>query len=312
MQITRALRRHVAAPDLIDRCDACPVCGATQPRARVFQLQADPDVYMLSCARCRACSASHMPAPAVLDDYYAHYYDDREHAVTFSGAARFAGHVVKSIPRGAFGSSVSILDYGGGDGSLARAIAERLIALRRIESADIRVIDFMRHEYAGHDRITMSHGSPSEPVAGRYDLVLASAILEHVPDLQPLLKTLYASLAQDGFFYARTPYVIPLTRLFPRLDLTYPAHVHDLGSDFWNRFRDTFEWCTRVVASRPSVVAGNLLSDPLRTLAAAVLKVPAHVENWLSPSSRAGRLWHLVGGWEVLLQKKEARQRRAS
>jgi hypothetical protein len=60
------------------------------------------------------------------------------------------------------------------------------------------------------------------------------------------------------------------------------------------------------------VVAGNLVADPLRTLAAALLKAPAHVENWLSPSSRARRLWHLVGGWEILLQKNEARQRRAS
>jgi SAM-dependent methyltransferase len=312
MQITRALRRHVALPELLDRTDACPVCGATRRRGRVFQLQADPDVYMLSCPVCRGCSASHMPAPAVLADYYAHYYDDREHAVTFSGAARFARHLVKTIPGGAFGSSVSILDYGGGDGSLAKAIAERLIAVRRIQSADIHVIDVVRHEYAGDDRIKMRHGSPSEPIVRRYDLVLASAILEHVPDLHPLLKTLYGSIAEDGFFYARTPYVIPLTRLFPSLDLTYPAHVHDMGSDFWNRFSDTFQWCTRVVTSRPSVVAGTLVADPLRTISAAVLKAPAHVENWLSPSSRADRLWHLVGGWEILLQKNEARQRRAS
>lgn len=306
MQITRALRRHVRATELLDRTRACPVCLATATRQPVFRLQENPDVYMLACPVCRACSASHMPSPVVLADYYAHYYDDREHAVTFSGATRFARHVLKIIPGDAFGSSVSILDYGGGDGSLAKAIAERLIAVHRIQSADIHVIDVVRHEYAGDDRIKMRHGSPSEPIVRRYDLVLASAILEHVPDLHPLLKTLYASIAQNGFFYARTPYVIPLTRLFPGLDLTYPAHVHDMGSDFWNRFSDTFQWCTRVVASRPSVVAGNLVADPLRTLAAAVLKAPAHVENWLSPSSRAPRLWHLVGGWEILLQESRS------
>jgi len=304
MQITRALRRHVASWELLDRTDGCPVCGATRRRGRVFQLQANPDVFMLSCPICRACSASHMPSPAVLDDYYAHYYDDREQAVTFSGATRFARHVLKTIPGNAFGSSVSILDYGGGDGSLARAIAERLIAARRIESADIRVVDVARHAYAGGDRITMSYGSPSEPMVRRYDLVLASAILEHVPALQPLLVVLRDSVAADGFFYARTPYAIPLTRLLPGLDLTYPAHVHDLGAPFWDRFTETFSWPARVIASRPSLVAARLRDAPLRAFAATLMKLPSRIEGVLSPFRGSRRLWHLVGGWEVLMQRR--------
>src|ERR1700686_4868913 len=137
MQITPALRRHVGVTELLDRTRACPVCLATAMRQPVFRLQKNPDVYMLACPVCRGCSASHMPAPAVLAGYYAHYYDDREHAVTFSGAARFAIHVVKRLPRRAFGTSVKILDYGGGDGSLARAIAEQLIEAGSIRTAEI-------------------------------------------------------------------------------------------------------------------------------------------------------------------------------
>src|SRR4051812_27912895 len=304
MQITHALRRHVGTSELLDRTDTCPVCGSRQRRRPVFRLQRDPDVYMLSCSVCRACSASHMPVPAVLSDYYSHYYDDRQHLVTFTGAARFGRHVVNTIPGDLFGSSMSILDYGGGDGSLAKAIAERLIALRRIRSAEIHVIDFVRHEYSTHDRITMRHGAPSEPISGRYELVLASAILEHVPELQPLLAALRDAVAADGFFYARTPYAIPLTKLFPGLDLTYPAHVHDLGAPFWDRFVETFSWPAQVIASRPSIVSERFRDAPLRALAATVMKMPARVEGVLSPIRGGRRLWHLVGGWEVLLQRR--------
>jgi 2-polyprenyl-3-methyl-5-hydroxy-6-metoxy-1,4-benzoquinol methylase len=253
-----------------------------------------------------------MPRMDVLASYYASYYDDRDCEVTFSAPLRFAKHVVNALPRGAFDAHMRILDFGGGDGSLSKAVSERLIALGRIRGAEVLVIDFITREQTRGEPVSVRYQSPAEKIDGQYDLVLASAILEHVPDLNPVLQMLHACMATEGFFYARTPYVIPLTRLFPRLDLTYPAHVHDMGSDFWNRFSETFEWRTRVVASRPSVVAGSLAGDAVRTLAAAALKTPAYVENWLSPRSRVGRVWHLVGGWEVLLQKNEARQRRAS
>ena len=40
--------------------------------------------------------------------------------------------------------------------------------------------------------------------------------------------------------YARTPFVLPLARIVPSIDITYPGHVHDMGSVFWGRFIETF------------------------------------------------------------------------
>jgi SAM-dependent methyltransferase len=302
----------LAAAELVDARRCCPICLTAAPRRAVFRVQAAPDVDMLECPCCRASSASSMPGPDVLAEYYASYYDDRDAKVTFSAPSRFARHVVGLLPDVASNASVRILDFGGGDGSLSRAIAERLIALGRTSGAEVLVVDFAPHDDVTDAGVSIRYRPPAETIDGRYDLVLASAILEHIPDLNPVLATLHAAMAPAGFFYARTPYVIPLTRLFPRLDLTYPAHVHDMGSEFWNRFSETFGWDTRIVVSRPSVVAGSLLADPVRTLAAAALKTPAHVENFFSPRTRARRWWNLVGGWEVLLQKKETRQGRVS
>jgi len=303
MQITRAPKRHLDPSELVDATRACLICLAAQPRRAVFRVQSGPDVDMLACPRCRACSASHMPRPDVLERYYASYYDDRERQVTFSAPSRFAKHVVHALPRKGFSARLRILDYGGGDGTLSKAIAERLVRAGATRGADVLVIDLAQHHAVTHEEISVRSQSPAETIEGQYDLVLASAILEHIPDLYPLLRKLHAAIAPGGFFYARTPYVIPLTWLNPRLDLTYPAHVHDMGINFWNRFIDTFSWSARTLASRPSLVAGTLRDDPFRTLAALTLKAPAHIEGWLSGRSRAGRLWHLVGGWEVLLQR---------
>lgn len=245
-----------------------------------------------------------MPRPDVLESYYAGYYDGHERDVTFSAPLRFARHLIRGLPSVSFGESVRILDYGGGDGSLAKAVASRLIALGRARSAEVRVVDFTLRDASEGEGLRVEYQAPHAPIVGEYDLVLASAILEHIPSLRPVLQTLHSAIAPGGFFYARTPYALPLTRLFPRLDLAYPAHVHDMGSEFWNRFRETFEWDVRVIVSCPSVIAGSLAADPVRTLAATMLKAPAHLENWLSPRSRARRTWNLVGGWEVLLQKK--------
>lgn len=304
MQITRVPKRHLDSSELVDATRACPVCRSSGPRRAGFRVQSDPDVHMLACRVCRAASASHMPTDEVLASFYASFYDDRDREITFSAPERFAKHVTGILPRARFDGSVRILDYGGGDGSLAKAIASRWIASGVARGADILVIDFATRAPSTEGAVRMRSQSPDAAIDDAYDLVLASAILEHIPDLQPVIARLYAAMAANGFFYARTPFVLPLGRMFPRLDLAFPAHVHDLGSDFWNRFPATFGWDARIVASRPSVIAGSLANDPLRTLAAAALKAPAHVENWLSSRKRAGRLWNLVGGWEVVLQKQ--------
>jgi hypothetical protein len=303
MQITRLPSRHLGASELVDCSHACPVCLSDAPRPRVVRVQADPDVYMLACSRCQASSASHMPRADALAGYYADFYSGFGREVTFSNAARFARHVIRRLPSDAFGSTARILDYGGGDGSLSRAIAERLLTLGRTSRAEIVVVDVASHQDVTHRNVSMRFQSPAEAPGGPHDLVLASAVLEHVPDLHRLLPALLDALPAGGLFYARTPYSIPLTKLLPALDLGYPAHVHDLGIPFWHCAQETFARPVRLLASRPSLVAGSLTRDPLRAIAAFAVKLPAHIETLLSPGDRKARFWQFVGGWEVLLQR---------
>ena len=293
MQVTPVPRRHLASSELGGWTRTCPICRSEAPRRAVARLQSDPDVEMLACARCRACSASRMPAAEVLEAYYATYYAGLERGVTFSDTVRFARHLVRLFPDRTFGRSIRILDYGGGDGSLSRSVAERLIGTGRTAHAAITVVDFATRQAEWSDTIDIRFQTPAQPIDEAFDLVLASAILEHVPDLHPLLGRLYAAIAAGGLFYARTPYAVPLARLMPRLDLAFPAHVHDMGWPFWRRFPDWSGWSVHSIVSRPSPVAASLREDPLRALAAMAMKWPA----------RIARCWPFAGGWEVLLRR---------
>jgi SAM-dependent methyltransferase len=289
MRITTAHRSaHVGSDDLIDCRARCPICGHDGPRKPIVRLQRDPDIHLLACALCRGSSASYMPAAAYLERYYGGYHDGRNAAVTFSDAGRFARRVVASLPEKSTGRTFRLLDFGGGDGTLAVAIARRL----RESNVEITVVDWGRPVDPGDARIRIESCPAIDGAAGTYDLVLASAVLEHVPDLHSLLPALAAKMRSGGFLYARTPYVVPLRKLLP-LDVGFPAHVHDLGSSFWLTLTKWFPSPMRTVVSRPSPVAASWRHEPLRALAAHILKAPAHVN----------RSWPFVGGWEVLLER---------
>jgi methyltransferase family protein len=294
--------RHLSAADLLDSTAACPICLDRGARRSVFRVQTGPDVFLLRCGRCQGCSASHMPRPEYLRAYYGSYYQGRDEKVTFSGKERFAAHLLRAIPAPWAREHTRMLDFGGGDGTLAIAVAVRLLERFPRGLVDITVVDQETPAPSPDARIRIEQRSCLEETDGFHDLVLASAVLEHIPDLHPILLGLVDRIGQGGLFYARTPYALPLARILPALDLTYPAHVHDLGSGFWNGFADLFGLRARYLASRPSLVASSWREEPLRALVAHSLKLPASLEAALSPPSRKHRLWRLVGGWEVLLQ----------
>ncbi len=290
---------------------SCPVCLAAAPRRPVGKIQESPEICLLACRACGAVSASHLPTAAFLDSYYkkrfsahyARYGGDTDTRVTFSAPARFARHISQIIPPSVFAAKerVRILDFGGGDGSLAVAYASLLD-----RPAHIALVDYGAETAPVPDRqIELVKFESLAPAfaAGPFDLVIASASLEHVQRLKPVIETILSNLAAKGHLYARTPYVVPLRRLLlGRLDFGYPAHLHDLGPCFWNRFKATFGPDMTLIHSRPSIIEVTPGQHFLRWLAAAVLKFPTRLEmavmgnGWMP-------LWRFCGGWEVAFTK---------
>jgi SAM-dependent methyltransferase len=164
------------------------------------------------------------------------------------------------------------------------------------------VVDYeQRSSVVTPSSVTLSWEPTLDRLADRsFDLIIASAVLEHLPKPVPTLIDLLGRLAPGGTFYARTPYVVPVMRVARRVrvpfDFTFPAHLHDLGQPFWDGLLD---WLPlregsiglTHVSSRPSPLETSLRSHPIRTAAAALLKAPWRV---------LGPRYSLVGGWETV------------
>jgi 2-polyprenyl-3-methyl-5-hydroxy-6-metoxy-1,4-benzoquinol methylase len=292
---------HVAREDVYEARDRCPICLSRDERHACLRIQDDPVIEMLFCKTCEASSASHMPRPELLDRYYAQYYSKASDHVAFGGPDRFARHLSAVLKPRAVGS-LRMLDFGGGDASLAIALAQRFQASAGFQvPIAIDVVDYEKPRATNTPNLVVNGYRGLDDVGGPYDVLLASAILEHIPDAHTTIRKLVGMAGPGAFMYARTPYVVPLARLIPTLDTTYPAHVHDMGSGFWNRFVETFDLRARLLLSRPSLVETTLRGNPVRTVLAQVLKFPALAELWLSKQTRVPR-WKLVGGWEAVLQ----------
>jgi SAM-dependent methyltransferase len=283
----------------------CPLCAARGPFTSELVLQASPPVELLECAQCGGGSASRMPTDAYCATFYSAGYAAGHVEVTQGNARSFATHLSKALANVALPRQLRLLDFGGNDGSMALALVHELLNAGRVDGARIVVLDHVPAVRCDDPRIELSAGLRLEelPQDERFDAVIASAVIEHIPHAQPVLQELLARVAPSGWFYARTPWVAPLVKRVPRLPLMlWPAHVHDLGRAFWNGVCERAP-NFRIVLSRPSWVETSWRRQPLRTAAAYLLKAPAQLDARVRPSYRGTLDWPFVGGWEIVMQR---------
>ena len=200
------------------------------------------------------------------------------------------------------GARLDILDFGGGDGSLSYYLAD---AFRKgaAESVRIVVVDYETQVRESFSPAISIQSAPSlDAVAdAQFDVVLASAVLEHIPYPRRELVQLLNAVQPGGKFYARTPAIVPLFRILRGFgvpcDFTYPAHVHDLGPAFWGRilsFLPVERESYRLISQGPSPVETAFRQFPLRTAAAYLLKAPGYLFRGSYP---------FAGGWEAVFER---------
>ncbi len=290
---------HLSAPS-----EGCTICGSEAPRRPVLLLQRSPDVALLACGECRALSASRLPDAAFLKQLYApsEYASD---LLSARAAVRSAArHIVRHAPVPRTPGPLRVLDYGGGDGTLSRAYRDALLADGFDRAIELTVVDHFVDERADRE-IRFLDVTEFAGLDERFDVVLASAVLEHLVDLAWTSRKLLSLCSPGASFYARTPFEAPLAALVPGYRLRWPRHLHDLGPDFWSGFLQTMGFEGRLLRSAPSVVESDFATRPLRTAIARLMKAPASVEAALLPDRVGGEgrlLWRWVGGWEVVLQ----------
>jgi SAM-dependent methyltransferase len=283
----------------------CPFCGS-KDRVFLTSLQENPKVSLLKCLTCNAASASRIPTMETLDNYYQDYYMPPlprakiKAKVTFDNTQRFAHHLAQRLSKYTARGSISILDFGGGDGSIAVRMGEQLLR-KGCQQVNITIVDYNTTLAGNIDtRISLTHKEGLDHLSPDYDFVIASAIIEHIPQPKDILMRLLDLLNKGGIFYARTPCMATCIWLCNVLgmkwDFTYPAHIHDLGQDFWESFFGKIFSAVdfSILESKPAIVETSFKDHFLTTCAAYILKAPWYV---------LGRRYTLVGGWEIFVRK---------
>lgn len=280
----------------------CPFCGS-EARSSVGVLQEAPLVSLLSCGSCQATSASRMPTDEALDDFYRQYYSSETEQVTFDNPARLSAHISNAALRewgDVEGRHLVIVDFGGGDGTISVGIGEALVG-RGASAVEILLIDHC-HTMATPktEKVVVRLCEFNELQPRSADLVLASAILEHLSRPREAMAKLLESMRLGGIFYARTPYVVPLMRLAAvfgkKVDFTFPGHLHDMGRDFWDGVGRHFDLKLKTVSSTTSIVESTFDRHFARALAATLIKFPSKLFR---------NHYNYVGGWEVFLQRTD-------
>ncbi|MFZ5568891.1 MAG: class I SAM-dependent methyltransferase [Thermodesulfobacteriota bacterium] len=292
---------------MIPEAPSCAFCFS-KDRIPVWVLQNNPAVTLLLCRNCDAVSASRMPTGETLSDFYNDYYDEKSYygkgnKVTFDLTNKFAKHIMRLAARHLKQNKLSLLDFGGGDGSMAVQLGKELLKTT-CSQIHITVVDYHTVLPAvDDDRIQLEFAADlADVISDGYHLVIASAVLEHLPEPGKTLARLLSLLKIDGLFYARTPYMLPFMRgahsIGHEWDFHYPSHLHDLGPLFWNKIFPIIDPGNsyRTLRSQPSIVETSFRKHFLRTLIAYGFKLPWYL---------LGNRYKMVGGWEILTIKSQ-------
>ena len=143
------------------------------------------------------------------------------------GSDRFASHLFRSLgvpPK----SSIRILDFGGGvDAVLSLSLARRFVQ-HGTRSVKVTLVDYNASCPLGQsDAVTVEccQDLSKAAVTGTFNVVIASAIVEHVPYPRENLLTLLNSLCAGGRAYFRTPAMASIIRAAARFGAKIKLHL---------------------------------------------------------------------------------------
>ena len=293
--------------------ERCGMCGGTRFR-KLIKLYDIPEVNYIECKDCGAVTFDRILSQDAIARIYAsddQYYKDSRNGesggnITFYGSKRFAKHLLKYYSSSSQ-NEYRILDFGGGDGELAYAVARELYRSNRYKQSEIMVVDYTSKLFNTHNRkVKMQHAfgldelfAEEEQPYKKYDIIIASGVMEHIPEPGSDIVKLFELLAPGGIIYFRTPYIYPLRRDLSRIgieyDSLYPAHIWDLGGKWWDDLPQKvgYKGNISIINSRPSIVEKSFSSHFVIALASYVLKAPWFICH----------LWPYVGGWEAVYKK---------
>ena len=177
-------------------------------------------------------------------------------------------------------------------------LAELFIKEKRCNSAHVVVVDYFDALYRKNDPlVTMERVFPLQNLKdGEFDVIIASAIIEHLPEPRNDINILFSKIVRGGYLYCRMPYAYPLFKLSRKIgmhfDMLYPGHMWDFSPEWYYRIIQYIESNEhiKIIVSRPSIAETTFKQHFFRALITHAFKMP-----WI--------IWHgwsFVGGWEAI------------
>lgn len=195
----------------------CPACGSRRASARGSKNGFD----LLSCDSCATLYTASLPGAGGGEDYDAYYTDENLSAPDF--IARRLDEIVATFAP--YRRSNRLLDVGCGAGSFLEAAARAGWEAHGVEVSRPAVEHVRR---LGFEVFAGELERANYP-DGHFDVILASEVLEHVPDPRAMLGEVARLLRPGGLLWATTPHGrgVSARALGPRWSVVSPPeHLH--------------------------------------------------------------------------------------
>ena len=261
-----------------------------------------PDIKIYTCNTCSIGFFNPQPTEKFLKEFYSANYMGNPKRIKID-PRRLVSHLTKYLGNVSPRETIRILDFGGGDGAVSQCLGQYLLSSGIAKKIDISVVDYKTVTERRENSISQSWFETLDliPLSDGFDIVIASAILEHVKNPRQIISSLLQKMKKQGIFYARTPYSFPFYKVFKKLGLTfgmpYPAHLFDMGSYFWSNLLKTLNLSAefRMKEFHTSLVHAGFRKNPLLAIISHSAKLPSYL---------LGKWYPFSGGWEVVIERK--------
>ena len=214
---------------------ACPLCQGLE-----FELLATTDRYdmgivTVGCLGCGLVLTNPQPTSEALDDFYAnhyrrYYWKSATPSLSRISAQRIdertAATVEFLMTRDELRPGMTVLDIGASEGSMLRAVGDRLPTTHRVAIEPDSGLGSFAVQHAGCELHT-SLGRFRESQPAPVDLVIMNHVLEHIKDPVRFLASLKPLLAPNARVYID----VPDLRDYHKLSALHIAHLYHFGPE---------------------------------------------------------------------------------
>ncbi|MEO8433457.1 MAG: class I SAM-dependent methyltransferase [Pyrinomonadaceae bacterium] len=195
----------------------CPGCASTKGRRRGAKHNFD---MMITCEACGTLYVQRLPPASDVMDYDAYY------TATNLSVSDFINQRVEEIVAGfaAYRNTNRLLEIGFGSGAMLGAAANagweaEGVEISRTATEHVREKGF---------KVFCGNLADADYPSAYFDVVIASELLEHVPEPRQLASEVARILRPGGLFWATTPHINGLSARLLGMDWTTvgPDHLH--------------------------------------------------------------------------------------